>query len=372
MGILRVYLALCVVAAHSGTVFPWRMHDGRQAVQIFYMISGFYMAMVLSSRYGTVRDFYVSRVFRIFPPYWFALLGTVVASLIAGVFFQKWLVLEPYIVHPFECNGMLGVVTAATSNFTIIGQDWIYFIRHDLNGNMRFTENFWTNSSPLWKYLVLPQCWSISIELFFYAIAPFLNRLNSCLLTITAAGMIIARLFFYFWLDLAHDPWTYRFFPFEISLFIFGMLGYRLHERVSWRCLIGKFGFLSKCGYLEKSAVVLLLLYVNISSLNFISKFTGVEFATLLLYPLWILILPILFIGFGMQKEDRGLGELSFPIYLVHQTVIVFVIPLMKHFSIGHGIGIVSATLSVGIAIIFYRLLIRPLEKKRRLLSRGL
>jgi peptidoglycan/LPS O-acetylase OafA/YrhL len=58
MGILRVYLALCVIAAHSHRVLPWRMHDGRQAVQIFYIISGFYMAMVLSTRYSSARDLY--------------------------------------------------------------------------------------------------------------------------------------------------------------------------------------------------------------------------------------------------------------------------------------------------------------------------
>ena len=66
MGILRIYLALCVVAEHSTSIFPWQNHRGKEAVQIFYLISGFYMAHI-AGKYKSVIEFYLSRFFRIFP-----------------------------------------------------------------------------------------------------------------------------------------------------------------------------------------------------------------------------------------------------------------------------------------------------------------
>ena len=43
MGIPRLYLSLCVVGTHAEPVLPWRMHGGADAVQIFFVISGFSM-----------------------------------------------------------------------------------------------------------------------------------------------------------------------------------------------------------------------------------------------------------------------------------------------------------------------------------------
>src|SRR5262245_47535053 len=96
MGILRVYLALCVIATHTHSVFPWGMHDGRQAVQIFYIISGFYMEMVLSGRYASARDFYLSRFLRIFPTYWVILGAILLLSAVSGMLFGNWLSLAPF------------------------------------------------------------------------------------------------------------------------------------------------------------------------------------------------------------------------------------------------------------------------------------
>src|SRR5665213_1487559 len=147
MGILRVYLALCVIGDHAGPVLPWQMHDGRQAVQIFYTISGFYMAMVLSTRYANSRDFYLSRFMRIFPPYWLVLAATLVLSAASGLFFDRWLLLRTYINHPFQHNGTTGVLLAAASNLTLIGQDWVMFLQHDFGRALQFTGNFWNDPS---------------------------------------------------------------------------------------------------------------------------------------------------------------------------------------------------------------------------------
>ena len=71
MGALRLYLALCVVADHSGA-FPFPTHSGTQAVQLFFLISGFHMSLV-QGRYPTAAGFWRSRFLRIFPATWVAL-----------------------------------------------------------------------------------------------------------------------------------------------------------------------------------------------------------------------------------------------------------------------------------------------------------
>ncbi|MFZ4115859.1 MAG: hypothetical protein ACOYK6_03935 [Chthoniobacterales bacterium] len=155
------------------------MHSGNQAVQIFYAISGFYMALVLSSRYATLRDFYVSRVLRIYPLHGVVLLGTLLFCLGTGLLLHQWHLLKAYANHPEMHNGKAGFLLAALSNITLVGQDWVMFLSHDLGHPLHFTENFRTDHTPLWAYLLVPQCWSVGIELTFYAYVPFLNRLRS-------------------------------------------------------------------------------------------------------------------------------------------------------------------------------------------------
>ena len=82
MGILRFLLALSVIASHaSGVGIPlpnekqypmWASYliDGRHSVALFFIISGFYMAMILNTKYqnNTLR-FYGNRFLRLWPTY---------------------------------------------------------------------------------------------------------------------------------------------------------------------------------------------------------------------------------------------------------------------------------------------------------------
>ncbi len=371
MGIVRVYLALCVVAAHAGAVFPWQMHDGVQAVQIFYIISGFYMAMVLSTRYATPQDFYVSRIMRIFPPYWIVLVGTVALSTISGLLYHNWLLLTPYVTHPLDRNGAVGFLLTAFSNMTLIGQDWILFFSHDFGGQIHFTDNFRQDANPLWYYLLIPQCWSVGLELTFYAFAPYLNLARSRWLACIALGALVARLFAYWRMGLAHDPWNYRFFPFEISLFIFGMLGYRLYARMAPHHPSQRFRCVSLFPYLIGAVTILSLLYIHVLlEACIFPVIPGLELSGLLItYPFWTFAIPILFFVFGNQKIDRVIGELSYPIYLIHFLVIAILESLPINFGLGRWMGVASALACIILAGIFYMVLIVPIDRKRHSLT---
>jgi len=370
MGILRVYLALCVVATHAGSViFPWGMHDGRQAVQVFYIISGFYMAMVLSSRYSKPCDFYVSRMMRIFPPYWITLVVTLLLCTTTGLFFHQWLLLKPY-VHALTHNGVLGVVLSAAANLTLIGQDWIMFLSHDLGQPIHLTGNFRSDANPLWHYLIVPQCWSIGLELTFYSVAPYLNRLRTRWLGVLAFSALFARLFCYVHMEGAFDPWTYRFFPFELSLFLWGMLGYRLYLWTAPRHPSDNFRCKSGLGYFFGIILMVVLFYLQKGALDYFVRLIGYEFSILISYMLWALIVPVLFFVFGSQRCDRVIGELSYPIYLVHYVIIAVVGYLFYCLEITQGFGVYCAVASIVVSIVLYKFVVIPLDQKRHGLTR--
>jgi peptidoglycan/LPS O-acetylase OafA/YrhL len=369
MGILRLYLALCIVAEHGGgQILPWRMHNGTQAVQIFYMISGFYMAMVLSTRYSNPRDFYLSRFLRIFPTYWIILAGTIILSLAGGLFFDRWLMLRTYINHPFDHNGALGIILSVVFNITLIGQDWVMFLKHDLGQSLQLTGNFWEDPSPLYRYLVIPQAWTIGLELTFYAFAPYLNRLCSTRLIGIAVLALAARLIGYSYLGLAHDPWEYRFFPFELGLFLFGMLGYRLYAHLTSRPEVRRWQSGSWTSYLVGGVVLLAVMNIHVRVIQFLGRITSPAVGGLLTYPLFILAIPALFLAFGKNHFDRLIGEMSYPVYLVHFLVIVVIANLV---TIGPGAALSrgAALVSLAIAALLYALFIARLDKKRHDLS---
>src|SRR3954467_14245222 len=77
MGLLRFILAASVIAAHSSPILGIPMAGGLLSVQLFFMISGYYMALILETKYLTKPDgyrlFLSNRFLRIFPSYFLIL-----------------------------------------------------------------------------------------------------------------------------------------------------------------------------------------------------------------------------------------------------------------------------------------------------------
>src|SRR5205814_8031796 len=81
-------------------------------------------------------------------------------------------------------------------------------------------------------YELIPQGWSIALELYFYALAPLLARLSTRVLWgIVAASGALRLLFSTIGLDYR---WQYFFFPTSLVFFVAGLLSYR-----AYRCRIG-------------------------------------------------------------------------------------------------------------------------------------
>lgn len=375
MGVLRLYLAICVVAAHSEPIFPWKVHDGREAVQIFFMISGFYMALI-SNKYTHKLEFYCSRLLRIFIPYFVVITFILLSSILTGIFFGKWGELQPYIEYSSNKNGVLGVLFVTLSNMIVAFQDMVLFLTHDAGQSFQFTTNFTDSQQPLYKYLIIPQGWSISLELIFYLLAPFLVKMRTMRLAVIAAISTVMRIMTYEILRLSNDPWTYRFFPFEISLFILGILSYRLYCRYKKTIdnYLANYSIESTKKYLAFVALSISFFFATNATEHTLSKLVGTNYSVLIAYCGWIVAIPILFSICKNHKTDRLIGELSYSVYLVHVFVIFLVTELIQFsriISVGWR-GEISAMISIALAIALIRFVITPLEKKRYQYSKAL
>jgi peptidoglycan/LPS O-acetylase OafA/YrhL len=154
--------------------------------------------------------------------------------------------------------------------------------------------------------LLIPPSWSIGIEVTFYLLAPLLCKAKSHTIALAAIVLLAAR-FVGLFFGLNQDPWTYRFFPFEVPMFLIGILIYRLRTYRGDSVKIG----------LSTIYTLLISFYVMFSYLTV--KFSVNRFSQMLV----LIILTCIVILWGEEKsQDKKLGDLSYPIYLSHVLVI--------------------------------------------------
>jgi peptidoglycan/LPS O-acetylase OafA/YrhL len=136
--------------------------SGNAAVYCFFVISGFYMSLILNEKYlgaGAAWRFYTNRILRLLPTYLVVL--AVVASYRAFAHAEQFHFLVDSSINLLN----RGLVVFA--NFTNIGIDH-YRYSYEQMGLPNIED---------WR--LIPQAWSLEPELIFYAIAPFvLRRLN--------------------------------------------------------------------------------------------------------------------------------------------------------------------------------------------------
>ena len=232
MGILRLLLALAVVISHSDTRLHPMMLPSPLAVQAFFIISGFYIACILNRKYnfeGATKLFYQQRYLRLVPLYWIALLLTLGTDTFYSVASH-----HPhgkFVIWSQE-GGHLSAATLSIlgiTQITMIGLDALMFFAlmgHPLT--LHFVPSWPTAILPSVRFVFVPVGWSLSTELIFYLVAPFLVRRSVRLQLSVIAASFALRIFFASVLGLTEDPWTDRFFPFALALFLLGSIAYRL------------------------------------------------------------------------------------------------------------------------------------------------
>src|SRR3974390_869419 len=191
------------------------------------------------------------------------------------------------------------------SNIFILTQEWSMWLVYQ-GGDMVPVWNSDLHSPHLSTFQMIPQAWSISLELMFYALAPFLVRRHWLALVAIIVATYVLRA-----VPFAHgwngSGFVYRFFPFEIGLFLAGVLSHRAYAYFNSRGVVQFRACAVVC------AVFLALVLVQ----QYVDRLDNHKF-----YILVALALPALFEVSRRIRLDSWLGYLSYPIYLAHVSIL--------------------------------------------------
>jgi peptidoglycan/LPS O-acetylase OafA/YrhL len=356
MGLLRFYLALAVCLNHlagalGGSEKLLLIPSSALAVEIFFAISGFYMAMILGVKYQGpqgLRMFYSNRLLRIFPLYLAIIASFAAVSLMVFLVKGHWVFMSEAI-ELFRNSGPGMQLFVLWSNLTMIGQNIMFISQYTPS-----TEAFCLGCAAVpgsvapWQMLIIPQAWSVEVELMFYALAPWFIRFRTGVLA--AMVVILTGLKVIVTPHLAGtDYWSLRFPGFELPLFLAGILAYRYYRRME---------NVSIKNSASATATIAMFMY-----LCFINMFESDVLQYITSSIVVIACLPFMFKAFRKSQFDRGIGELSYPMYLVHYLILQMVIYWYK----GPQKLLFAVSMAVVASFVLYRVVCRPIETYRQL-----
>ena len=326
MGSIRLFLAFAVLASHA-TALDIDVMPATVAVQAFFIISGFYMSLILNEKYESsgVLVFYTNRLLRLFPTYLLILLLSFIAlnAFDVGIFTRS----DKF--HAVLTGSHFMALSYLWTNVGILGQDILFLLgvnpadysfHWDLVGNA---------SVRAWWFTLVPQAWSLSMELYFYLLAPFVLRLRVrwvALLFFASLGLRVSIIVIG---GPEYALFLRRFFPAELCLFLAGYFSYILYKKVrghQHQCFIG---------LLAWTTLLLVLILCN----QIQERYS----LTLLAFSVAILT-PCIFSLLKDSRIDRFLGNISFPIYMVHFLVIACLADCVEEYSLWVLLPIVFVT----------------------------
>lgn len=328
MGVLRTFLALSVLNSHYRFWDTTATFTGAMAVYCFFVISGFYMALVLDTRYrNSLPRFYLNRALRLYPTYWFVLSLSVLLYGYGPLQF-----LDQYSkgdwAAAYASNVLLfpAPIAAAMDGFTY--------------------------SSP-WSQLALGQMYTVGMELIFYALAPWIVKQSDR----TFAGILalfVASHFAPLWMGLPPRPWQYEFVPSVVVFFLLGVAAYRwIHCRIAGTAATraGRWGWLALPGFIGLQCVL------GVRGQQFNSVSSGFFYAYL------ALLIPILFSASQSTKWDERIGDLSYPIYVSHFLIMAWAERLnVADVMVRHRLALVVVLVFSAVLVV---LIERPLQRVR-------
>ena len=345
MGLFRVVLAISVVLSHitKGPLF-YQGFGGTNSVEIFFLVSGFYIALILDRTYKSKKLFYLNRILRLYPIY------LIVCSLVLLTsVFRRGVAENLFDYSPFV------LLISTFSNLTLIGTDWLMFFDTS-NGGIRFTSSV-VAGDRMRDLLWIAPAWSLGIEITFYILAPILCRRSSKFLITVIIGLLSARiLFIQSSLNFTESPFDSRFFPFELPYFLFGIILYRIKQDATSL-------FTVPLKYMYPGLVLIFLIFEPIRG--------GLGLSRAMTMMILVALATFVILFTQHSEFDRKFGELSYPIYISH----VFVAQVyqfsstgvVKEFSIldNAHISILLKVFLITIVSYFLLRITKPIEKIR-------
>lgn len=360
MGVLRTILALAVMFHHSpSTNVFW--FGGELAVLIFFMISGFYMSLIYTTKYSLHENgeilFYSNRALRLYPVYLIAFILTLTFSRSPSIAIFFTLLLF------FMISGFyLSLIYIKNDSSLKTGQSIFYSNRAlhlypnyffalflflapnpflNPEGDEFFSTKFWlfmdfpsilSNFFLLGadtllffnKVTIVGQAWSLGSEVFFYLMVPFVITRPFVVVVLLVGSFSVEAFFIAGGRD--YHTFLYRLFPSVLAFFLMGTLGFYIYNKAKDHAI---------SRYIGIGGIAFLFLYIACKIYQYEGIFVGFFDAYLASVQAYILIfalalfIPFLFIATKNSKIDRFIGNLSYSIYLFH----VFIIDLCRRFS---------------------------------------
>jgi len=355
MGILRLLLALSVLLTHTGNIFNYNIANSNVAVFSFFVISGFYMSLILDTKYtghNAIKTFWVNRFLRIFPVYWITLALTLI-----------FVLLKFYLHIGNEDNAIIHYLNYSQN----IGS-WKFYA--DLvnviirNVTLIFNIDYFRGNNSVPGYLLIPQAWTLQVELLFYLIVPFLIKITkklflgvSVLYAIVFFGYIVPR-------GLIPNTLTYIFLD-NLIFFLLGIFSYRF-------ILSSSILKLSKPKFLKLSILMFLGLLLYLVFYNFIKiklPVTVLHMESFPYYLLLILALPLIFTITKFSAIDSFIGKLSYPVYIMH----LLILKLISNLGLTQATNFRSALvifISLYISYLAIKYIDNPIDKLRQTKAR--
>ena len=365
MGALRLFLAVSVLASHlryGRGLLGFSFLNGGLAVECFFVISGFYMALVLNEKYnyrGSYWTFIQQRYLRLYPLYIVVcLLIVVVEGLITYSTSHPCGIYEVWSRQPRLPTLFAGCYYALV-NLVILGQDSLWFLSQDnVTGQLYLSPYTVPHATQSIYYILNGPSWTLAVEMTFYLLAPFMVRKS---MKVQAAYMLaslaLRSVFFLTMSPKYSTPWTYCFSPSVLFFFMAGSLGYQVYKRHGAE--LAKF-----------AATHTWIFWVFGAFMLVDSRLPDKDFYFYLFVPWAIAMVPLLFAHTRNNKRDRLIGELSYPYYLVHYHVIA-VTEYFLHENHNSIFGPLCALVTFGLAYLLYQLVeIRTEHYRERLFQK--
>ena len=315
LGSFRFALALTVAVYHSGfTPFGWQI--GVSAVVAFYVISGYAISGLVTSKFPSVADiprFYMERVIRLGPQYYIYLALSALMVLGFGI----------------------------TSNFTVGKLTSLVLFAHltVVPLLLLLTRKF----TPDGNFVLNPPAWSLGTEACFYAIFPWLLLSRTAVYTAASFGFIVLHLATAGILD--PDRFGYRLI---FGVIVFFLAGHFIQTK-DWRAL----------------GVLCALLIVNFYAVNLRYGFTREYNWDIYRGALLGIVGVLAVIRLPGQRIDAMLGNVSYGLYLAHFPILL----LLGHCGIDKalfGFPMIVAGLATVSGFVTYWFVERPTLDLRR------
>jgi len=345
MGTLRFLLALAVLVYHMSyfKCFGLPLADamvgpisGKPAVETFFIISGFAMAGALATRYrdSSTGGFYLSRVLRLYPAYLLILALELVAATVL------W---SPALPHA----GNLWARDAAQPFAERLLWTWT-------NVGILGKEAWFMNDGQL-RQFVSP-AWSLSIELQFYLLAPFLVKWPIRRLVALFLAVAVYRA-----LLIAHhgaEPMAYFSLPWQLCLFLLGILSYRVIGH--WQAMPAR-----RALWPAMAVMLLTVMFPHYSDGDGQNDWIKLGYWLLLFWTL-----PALSRIAEASGIDAFLGDLSYPLYLVNLGLIYSVASLgPQPFGRPWLTSLITIAAALAVSVIVVQAIDRPMTLIRRRLA---